>query len=1142
MRPFLSIFLWGVLACPFSHAQISKIDSLQLSLKRADTDSARIKAFGNISWEYINNRSQPELAKKYIDSVYLLSKATGNEYQIATAHYQYGVLERQKGNYDEALAYLTKYLEYHTREGNNAHIANGLYQNAIIHDDKGNYDKSSEIYYAILKIYGEQEDAYGTATVQNALGDLLKKMGRPDEAMENYSKALEIFADLDKKVDMANVYYNIGDVYSKRKDYSKALEYFGSALALDQEINSLWGTAYDYEAIGEVYSLQENYREALQVHLNALEIRKQLQQKRELAESHTHVGKDYFKLNRYREAQFHLENAMSLSEEIGAKSQALDTYQILSLLYQETGNLKDALRVKDKYIATKDSLFNETKSKQIQELQVKFDSEKKQDAILTLQKDAEINDLKLKRQTTLRNLVIGIAVAAVLFILFTFNRFKHVQRAKQADIEKKRAISEERRRTEIEKQRVAELQKIDKLKDEFLANTSHELRTPLNGIIGLSESLKDGVAGKLSPKVVENLDMIARSGKRLSHLVNDILDFSKLKNKDIELSISPVDLFSISEVVLKLSEPLILDRKLKLINSISRKAPLVMADENRLQQILYNLIGNAIKFTSKGYVTLLSEEKKGMLHVSVSDTGIGIPEDRLHSIFNSFEQGDGSTERQYGGTGLGLSVTKQLVLLHGGSIEVSSKMGKGSLFTFTLPISKEPKVAAFDKKDRVRPIAPSLGPSASEEAVENTSEGQVPQTKNTHILIVDDEPINRRVLQNHLTVAGYRVTEVSRGREALELLEVGSDFDLILLDIMMPGMSGYEVCAEIRKKYLTSELPIVLLTAKNAVSELVQGFNFGANDYLTKPFSKNELLSRIKTHVNLNNIHKATSKFVPAEFIKSVGRDSITEVALGDNIQKNVTVLFTDVRNYTGLAESMTPEQNFKFVNAYVGRMGPTIQEHKGFVNQYLGDGIMALFPHEAEHALDAAIDMQRTLALYNKRRIGKGYVPISVGMGMHTGPLVMGIIGDQERNDTAIIADTVNTASRTEGVTKHYGVNIIISGASLETIPSKADFNFRYLGKVRVKGKEKAIDIYECFDGDPDDSIALKTKTLEDYNKGVDYFFSNKFPEALAAFEKVLGMNPNDSVARHFIIKSTEYTISGTPEGWEMVNTLSKK
>jgi signal transduction histidine kinase/CheY-like chemotaxis protein/class 3 adenylate cyclase/Tfp pilus assembly protein PilF len=1141
MKHLPVVLFLGFFVSNFSFAQSNKIDSLKSVLKNITSDSLKIRTLSNISWEYINNRSNPKLAKKYIDSVYAFSVKTSSEHFIATANYQYGVLERQEGNYDEALSYLDKYLKHHEIENNKSQIADGLYQKAIIFDDKGEYDKSSEIYYGILKIYEEQKDAYSIATIQNALGDLLKKTNRNDEAMANYTNALKTFIALDKKIDMANAYYNIGGVHSAKKEYDKALEYFNRALSLDQEIGSLWGTAYDYESIGQVYSLQGDHKKALQVHLKAFEIREQLGQKRELAESHSHIGTDYLKLENYPKAKFHLEKASDLAESIGAKLVAQQAYETLSKVFASTGDYKNALLLKDKYIIIKDSLFNETKSKQIQELQVKFDSEKKQDEISALEKDAEITDLRLKRQTTFRNLIIGIAIALVLFVFIAFNRFKNTQRIKQANEEKRRIIVEERQRTEIEKQRVAELQKIDRLKDEFLANTSHELRTPLNGIIGLSESLKDGVAGQLLPKAVENLDLIANSGKRLSHLVNDLLDFSKLKNQDIDLSIVPVDVYSIAKVVLRLSQPLIEDKNLQLINSISRNSKLVDADENRLQQMLYNLIGNAIKFTSKGYITLITEEKDTMLSISISDTGIGIPEDKLDSIFNSFEQGDGSTEREYGGTGLGLSVTKQLVLLHGGDIEVSSKLGKGSIFTFTLPISKNQNKTIIRQDNNVQNL-PAQQPNYDfkEKTIINTELHS--RDKKINILIVDDEPINRRVLQNHLTVAGYGVTEVSNGKEALALLEDEITFDLILLDIMMPGMSGYEVCQSIRERYQASELPIILLTAKNAISELVQGFNLGANDYLTKPFSKNELLSRLKTHINLNSIHRATSKFVPTEFIKSVGRESITEVILGDYTEKNVTVLFTDVRDYTGLSESMTPEQNFKFVNAYVGRMGPIIQQNKGFVNQYLGDGIMALFPHEAEHALDAAIEMQRTLALYNKRRMEKGYRPISVGMGLHTGPLVMGIIGDANRNDTAIIADTVNSASRVEGVTKHYGANITISEASLKTIDNAEDFNLRYLGKVKVKGKEKALGIYECFDGDSSESIALKIATSKDYKKGLKLFFAKEFPNASEAFDKVLHRNPNDTIAKYFIAKATEYTVSGTAKDWEVVNILNEK
>lgn len=1125
-------------SCYISFGQTSKLDSLQIELKNATNDSLKGMALKNISWEYLNNRSNDSIAESYIDSIYDLGVRKDLKKWVIIAKYQYGVLERQRGNYDKALGYFDEYITHSEKRNDKKEAANGLYQKAIILDDKGALDESLAIFYEIVKIYEEIDDVFGEATTLNAIGETLKKTGKIDKALNHYSRALQIFERLDDKTEMANCNYNLGDTYMLLKDYTKALSFFNKALILDTELGSKWGMAYDYESLGKVSSLQGKYKVALNYHLKSLGIREGLNQKNELSMSYFEIGKNYLKLRYYNLAEEFLIKSLHISEDIGDKESIKNNYDLMSQLYEAKEDYKKALDYSLKLIAVKDSLYSKTKSRQIEELQEKFNSEKKENAIIALENEAQIKELKIKEETTFKNIMIAIAIATIIVSFLLFHRYKTTQKIKLANNEKSLQIREAQRKTELEKQRVSELEKIDKLKDEFLANTSHELRTPLNGIIGLSESLKDGIAGKLSSKAIENLDMIVHSGKRLSNLVNDILDFSKLKNKDLNLSIQPTDIHGLADLVLKVSGALAKGKELTLKNLIPKDIPLVEADENRLQQILYNLIGNAIKFTEKGSVEVKAKQVDSMLSIAITDTGIGIPKHKFDAIFKSFEQVDGSTGREYGGTGLGLSVTKQLVELHGGEISVMSEIDKGSTFSFTLPLSAEQRddfdieTVSFSHQNIQK---------VNNDLEEKDSFVKINKTNNITILIVDDEPINRRVLENHLTVAGYNVLEVSSGKEALEYVEK-KNFDLILLDIMMPNMSGYEVCEIIRKTQTASELPIVLLTAKNRVSDLVAGFNVGANDYLTKPFSKNELLSRIKTHLNLHGIHKATSKFVPSEFLKSVGRETITDVVLGDHIQKEVTVLFTDIRDYTTLAESMTPEQNFKFVNAYVGRMGPLIQNNKGFVNQYLGDGIMALFPEKASSALQACIDMQKAVCNYNIKRKKEGFQPISVGMGMHTGDLVMGIIGDARRNDTAIIADTVNTASRMEGVTKHYGANIIVSEDSIKTIKNKDDYNFRYLGMVMAKGKEQAIGIYECFDGDEENIITLKTETLNDFERGLKYFFNKEFPRASATFDGVLTKNSKDDVAKYFMTKSAEYTITGVPQNWDMVNKMITK
>ncbi len=431
----------------------------------------------------------------------------------------------------------------------------------------------------------------------------------------------------------------------------------------------------------------------------------------------------------------------------------------------------------------------------------------------------------------------------------------------------------EQQKVEQERSLVRRLQQVDKLKDEFLANTSHELRTPLNGIIGLAESLADGAGGDLPAQAQKSLRLIIASGHRLSTLVNDILDFAKLKNQGINLHRKPLDLRVLVDVVLTLSRPLVGDKSLQLNNLVASGLPAVYADEDRLLQILHNLIGNAVKFTHEGRVDVRADVEGDQLRVQISDTGIGIPAEQLSNIFQAFHQVDGRAERDYGGTGLGLSITRQLVELHGGAISVESTLGQGSTFTMLLPLAVElpaqNSLLQGDEPERALLAADSesslIGMDAPELRAESaTSNDERPQAEGYvgHILVVDDESVNRVVLMNHLALRRYRVTEAASGEEAIALIESRGDIDLVLLDIMMPKMSGYETCRRLREKYRAYDLPIIFLTARNQTNDLVMGFDAGANDYLTKPIAKEELLARVDMHLQLYNATRYLDKKV----------------------------------------------------------------------------------------------------------------------------------------------------------------------------------------------------------------------------------------------------------------------------------------
>lgn len=673
---------------------------------------------------------------------------------------------------------------------------------------------------------------------------------------------------------------------------------------------------------------------------------------------------------------------------------------------------------------------------------------------------------------------------------------------------------------------VDSLRETDRLKDEFLANTSHELRTPLNGIIGLADSMLDGATGPLTQIQQKNLDLIVSSGRRLTSLVNDILDFSRLQHKDLQLQLKPVDIHSAVSIVLNLTNPLVTGKSLKLVNEIPVDFPLAYADENRLQQILYNLIGNAIKFTDAGRIEITAQQSGEMLSISVRDTGIGIAPEKQGRIFEAFEQADGSVARVYGGTGLGLSVTRRLVELHGGTILVESEIGKGSRFTFTLPMAKEQsryEAVPSIGSQRLAPVMDMSAPATPATMVADD------QTENFDILIVDDELVNLQVLNNHLTLSNYRVSQASSGPEALKMIDDGYRPDLIILDVMMPRMSGYEFCQTVRAKMAPTEVPIIMLTARNQVSDLVEGLNAGANDYMIKPFSKQELLARIKTHLTLSQINNAYARFVPREFLYQLGQDSILNVKLGDQIQKEMTVMFADIRSFTTLSENLTPEENFRFVNRLLGRLGPIIREHNGFIDKFMGDGVMALFPDSADEAVQAALEMQKELNQFNQSRPRNAYVRI--GIGIHTGTLMLGTVGEERRMEGTVISDVVNAAARLESLTKIFGSGIIVSEATLSKL--EASYSHRSLGIVRVKGKRQAVAIYEVLSGlDPLDDLKLQTREL--LEEALRQYQRSVLNLALDGFAKVLTINPDDQVAKVYAERTAQLQRYGTADSWE--------
>ncbi|HYM95010.1 MAG TPA: adenylate/guanylate cyclase domain-containing protein [Chitinophagaceae bacterium] len=407
-------------------------------------------------------------------------------------------------------------------------------------------------------------------------------------------------------------------------------------------------------------------------------------------------------------------------------------------------------------------------------------------------------------------------------------------------------------------------------------------------------------------------------------------------------------------------------------------------------------------------------------------------------------------------------------------------------------------------------------------------------TASTGTLFFDEEKINsNRSLLLKIVLSGQSeiIGDISSLAEAGIILPQVKTVLYAALKVNQRVMGAIILARHELIQYTAADLKLLTTLALQSSSAIESALLFEKNIREVK--EREEAILRI---------HEVTKKFVPNEFIRSLGKEVLTDVKLGDQVEKIVTVLFSDIRNYTTLSEQMTPEENFRFVSSFNERMGPIIRKHHGFINQYLGDAIMAIFPGNASDCLAAAVEMQKAVKNFNKERELLNQPSIQIGVGMHTGSLIMGITGDEFRMDATTISDTVNTASRIESLTKYYKASIILSDATIKQIPHPEKFHLRNLGKVQVKGKLAPVGIYECFSGNNEDEIFKKEKMLPVFNTGMEQYLNKSFSDAIASFTKVVHSHPEDLTAELFIEKATRYFKNGVPANWAGVEEMMNK
>jgi two-component system sensor histidine kinase ChiS len=354
------------------------------------------------------------------------------------------------------------------------------------------------------------------------------------------------------------------------------------------------------------------------------------------------------------------------------------------------------------------------------------------------------------------------------------------------------------------------------------------------------------------------------------------------------------------------------------------------------------------------------------------------------------------------------------------------------------------------------------------------------------VLIVDDTPANLQLLARMLTEHGYKVRSAPNGKLALMGVRAAPP-DLILLDINMPDLDGYQVCQQLKADPLLCGIPIIFISALDQIDDKVKAFTVGGVDYITKPFQMEEVLARVQTHLTLRSLQKdleqanatleqrveartaelvrlnaAAQRFVPGEFLSFLQKESIAEIGLGDQVQGEMTVMFSDIFAFTSLSEQMTPQESFNYINGYLRRVSPIVRQHHGFIDKYLGDGVMAIFPGCADDAVQAALAIQQAVAQYSVELQNQGLPALKVGAGLHTGKLMLGIIGEAERLQGTVISDAVNLAARLEALTRSFEAAIIISEETLGQLRRPENYQTHFLDRVQVKGKQIPISVYE--------------------------------------------------------------------------------
>ncbi|MEX0290017.1 MAG: response regulator [Flavobacteriaceae bacterium] len=757
----------------------SKVDSLHIALEESSDDSLKVKLLNQISSAYLY--SSADTALLYSRKALVLS---------------------------EELKYLP----------GEAEAKRNL---TMIYRLLGDYPRAIENGFAALDIYEEIGDQLHMAKTLNGLGSVYFRLEDYEESLNYYNQGLQVFEKLKDEYGQAIAYVNIGNVYKNIDQAQKSMENYSKALKINRRLGHKLRTSINLENIGTLYINQEKYDKALPYLFEALNLSREISDNQGIAASSSHIANIYQKKGKIQKSMEYAALSYEVASQNRLKIESASACLTLSKNYSSLKNFENALKFYQLHKAYRDSLYNEANLEKLQHIETSYEVQQREQELTIKEQTIALLERDKKISGLWRNILI---VGLITLTLIGFLIYKFLRANSRRD---KALLLAEQASTQ-------QLEALDRAKSRFFANISHEFRTPLTLIKGPIERLEQNPNDQLS---IETVKMIRRNTNRVLKLVNQLLDLSKIDESSLELDPTEGDVYKCIRAATSSFNSHAAQRNIDYRVQIPRATLWASFDRDKMEKIVFNLLSNAFKFSNDGAeISFEAEHSKQELRIQVSDSGKGIPEKALPFIFDRFFQVDNSSTKEHGGSGIGLSLSKDLVELMNGTITATSEVHKGSSFIVVIPILKietrQREAVEFIKEDGVLPKQKSF-------EFDEMDQRDLPQ-----LLLVEDNDDMRSFIKESLGVH-FKVDEAQDGRVGLKKAIKDSP-ELIISDLMMPKMDGIELCKKLKTDVRTSHIPVIMLTAKAGMDNKIEGLEIGADDYLTKPFDARELLARTK--------------------------------------------------------------------------------------------------------------------------------------------------------------------------------------------------------------------------------------------------------------------------------------------------------